>query len=170
MLPVAGLLVALAACDPEGASLAGVTKAHDRVRAAATPRPEPPLPGLCYSAALAAAAEVWAARCRFTHDPALSRLRHGQNLHAQTGDGAATAARDAVAAWAKEAGHYDPRANRCRREPCGHYTQIVWRGTTRLGCAVRVCTSNSPFAGSPTWTLLVCNYAPAGNVVGQRPY
>jgi hypothetical protein len=170
VLPFVGLLASLAACEPEARLLTGITAAHDRVRAAATPSPDPPLARLCYSAALAAAADAWAARCRFAHDPALAGLGHGQNLHASTGDGTSTAARDAVAGWAREGEHYDGRAHRCRREPCGHYTQIVWRGTTRLGCAVRVCTTGSPFTGAPTWTLVVCNYAPAGNVVGQRPY
>jgi hypothetical protein len=164
------LLAALAACDPEAPPLAGITAAHERVRSAASPSPEPPLPHLCYSAAVAAAADAWAARCRFAHDPALAGRDQGQNLHARTGDGTGIAARDAVAGWAEEAAHYDAAANRCRREPCGHYTQIVWRKTTRLGCALRVCTTGSPFAGARTWTLLVCNYAPAGNVVGQRPY
>ncbi len=44
---------------------------------------------------------------------------------------------------------------------CGHYTQIVWRGTTTLGCAV---------ARSSFREVWVCEYSPAGNIVGQRPY
>ena len=41
----------------------------------------------------------------------------------------------------------------------GHYTQMVWKGTTRLGCAVRK---------GRKWDFLVCRYSPPGNVVGQR--
>ncbi|HWH17287.1 MAG TPA: CAP domain-containing protein, partial [Allosphingosinicella sp.] len=41
----------------------------------------------------------------------------------------------------------------------GHYTQMVWRGTTSVGCALHQ---------SPRWDFLICRYAPSGNVVGQR--
>jgi hypothetical protein len=55
-------------------------------------------------------------------------------------------------------------------EPCGHYTQLVWRGTTRVGCGKATCTVNSPFgAGFPTWEYYVCDYEPPGNS-GARPY
>ena len=37
----------------------------------------------------------------------------------------------------------------------GHYTQIVWKGTTEVGCAKSSCGNE---------TLWACNYNPAGNV------
>ena len=43
----------------------------------------------------------------------------------------------------------------------GHYTQIVWRSTVEVGCAV---------ARSGLHEVWVCRYSPPGNVVGQRPY
>lgn len=46
-----------------------------------------------------------------------------------------------------------------RWQDVAHYTQIVWRGTTQLGCAV---------ASSRRDDYLVCRYAPPGNVVGRR--
>lgn len=42
-----------------------------------------------------------------------------------------------------------------------HYSQIVWRGSTRFGCALVSNRSDD---------YLVCRYAPAGNVVGERAY
>jgi hypothetical protein len=44
---------------------------------------------------------------------------------------------------------------------CGHYTQIVWRASTQVGCGVATC------GGEEVWT---CQYSPAGNMVGTAPY
>ena len=41
----------------------------------------------------------------------------------------------------------------------GHYTQIIWSRTTRVGCAM---------ASSARDEYLVCRYVVAGNVVGER--
>ncbi|MCL5998483.1 MAG: CAP family protein [Chloroflexi bacterium] len=44
----------------------------------------------------------------------------------------------------------------------GHFTQVVWKATTKVGCGV--ARDN---AGQVVW---VCNYNPPGNYVGQKPY
>ena len=46
-------------------------------------------------------------------------------------------------------------------EDAGHYSQVVWRSTRRVGCGL---------AAGNGLEFLVCDYAPVGNVVGQRPY
>lgn len=43
----------------------------------------------------------------------------------------------------------------------GHYTQIVWRDTREVGCAIETGKGVD---------VLVCRYFPAGNVFGQNPY
>jgi hypothetical protein len=43
----------------------------------------------------------------------------------------------------------------------GHYTQMVWRSSTRVGCAIASNAQND---------FLVCRYSPQGNYLGQRPY
>lgn len=48
-----------------------------------------------------------------------------------------------------------------RWEDVAHYTQIIWRGTTRFGCAL---------ASNERDDYLVCRYTPPGNVVGQLTY
>ena len=40
-------------------------------------------------------------------------------------------------------------------EATGHYDQVVWPDTRQVGCAIR---------SSRSWTYLVCEYFPAGNV------
>jgi pathogenesis-related protein 1 len=96
----------------------------------------------------------------------------GQNIYAaaQSMGFPPTAASDAEPAWAAEAADYDYGTNTCSGV-CGHYTQIVWRSTTHFGCGITNCTTNSPFGpGFPNWTIVVCNYKPAGNVPGEQPY
>ncbi|KAK0709952.1 CAP domain-containing protein, partial [Lasiosphaeria miniovina] len=41
----------------------------------------------------------------------------------------------------------------------GHFTQLVWKNTTDVGCSRRLC-------GATGW-YLVCEYFPRGNVMGQ---
>jgi len=43
----------------------------------------------------------------------------------------------------------------------GHYSQIIWRQTNEVGCAI---------ASSSDSDILVCRYANPGNVIGQVPY
>ena len=43
----------------------------------------------------------------------------------------------------------------------GHYTQVIWRDTREVGCAV---------VTERGWDVLVCRYWPAGNVWGRRAY
>ncbi len=72
---------------------------------------------------------------------------------------------DVVASWGSEKQWYNYATNQCNApagKACGHYTQVVWRASTEVGCAKAVCADFSQ-----VW---VCNYAPAGNVVGQKPY
>src|SRR5829696_1948087 len=40
-----------------------------------------------------------------------------------------------------------------------HYTQMVWKGTTHVGCAVH--------SDQRGWSYLICRYSPPGNVDGK---
>jgi len=170
--------------------LAGITYTHDTVRAnpsldgngVSQPTPNPPLSPLCYSSSVATIAQGWADQCMFMHNPNRGNL--GENIYATTANPSATTPADAVTLWAAEAQYYDYASNTCSAPTppgtCGHYTQVVWRDTTALGCGVQLCTMNSPFTGFTMWTFVVCDYQPPGNVsicdsngqncVLQRPY
>lgn len=116
---------------------------------------------LVWSSELTDAAQEWA-----NHLIESGTFKHhasgvyGENLYEIIG-GTATP-QDVVSAWAKEKKYYDLDNNSCSVDvDCGHYTQIVWSTTRAVGCA---------FATDPRRQVWVCEYYPAGNVIGYRPY
>ncbi|KAK4349061.1 hypothetical protein RND71_031816 [Anisodus tanguticus] len=84
----------------------------------------------------------------------------GENLAKGSGD---FTGRRAVELWVAEKPNYNYGTNQCAAgKQCGHYTQIVWRNSVRVGCGRASCNNG--------WWYICCNYAPPGNYVGQRPY
>ncbi len=68
-----------------------------------------------------------------------------------------------VNAWGSEVEDYDYASNTCAQGAvCGHYTQVVWSNTKTVGCGMALCADKAQ-----VW---VCNYAPAGNFMGEKPY
>lgn len=142
---------------------------HNCARKTVTPRAAPTLAGLCWDATIATAAQAYANNCQYAHN---ASTPYGENLYAgAVTSGFPTNVEVAAATdWAGEDVGYNYAANTCSGV-CGHYTQMVWRTTTAVGCGLRQCTTNSPFPPPFTnWTLVVCNYNPPGNFTGQRPY
>jgi uncharacterized protein YkwD len=117
------------------------------------------VPALTWSDDLARSAQEWAdkliAERRFEHR---SKSKYGENLFEMRGAQATPA--KVVERWVSEAANFDAKSNKCKGM-CGHYTQVVWRDTKQLGCAV------ARGGGREIW---VCEYAPPGNYVGRRPY
>lgn len=147
----------------EPAGLSGITAAHNVVRANASPTPSPALLALTWSTSAATQAESWAAQCQWKHSGANG---FGENIYASAGQG--VTGQKVVDSWAGEDKDYNYETGACSGV-CGHYTQIVWRKTTQLGCAVHECSTGSPFSNFPNWTFVVCNYTPPGNS-GGKPY
>ena len=85
---------------------------------------------------------------------------YGENLYQSSGR--SPTAQQVVDLWGNEVEFYNYNTNTCQPgKMCGHYTQIIWRDTKRVGCAK---------ASDGTSTYVVCNYDPAGNFVGEKPY
>ncbi|KAF2294258.1 hypothetical protein GH714_008668 [Hevea brasiliensis] len=95
--------------------------------------------------------------CNLVHS---SNRPYGENLAKSSGG---LSGKDAVKLWVDEKAFYDYNSNSCAAgKQCGHYTQVVWRNSVRLGCAKVKCNNGGTFIG--------CNYDPPGNFVGQKPY
>ncbi|KAH8776729.1 CAP domain-containing protein [Diaporthe sp. PMI_573] len=102
-----------------------------------------------YLASMGAESPESGSECDFSH----SGGPYGENLalgcHELTG---------CVGLWGDEREQYDyddPGFS----EETGHFTQLVWKNTTAVGCGSRLC-------GTRGW-YLVCEYWPRGNVIGQ---
>ncbi|KLO11772.1 PR-1-like protein [Schizopora paradoxa] len=108
---------------------------------------------------LASKAQQWANGCVFQHSGG-TLGPFGENLAAGTGSFSVTSAFNA---WANEESSYDPS----NPQP-SHYTQVVWKGTTAVGCFAATCPAGSIFPSNFGSALYyVCEYSPAGNVIGQ---
>ncbi|KAG0146076.1 hypothetical protein CROQUDRAFT_44937, partial [Cronartium quercuum f. sp. fusiforme G11] len=47
-----------------------------------------------------------------------------------------------------------------------HFTQVIWKGSTQVGCALTSCNSMEGLSDSPM-SFWACEYFPAGNVLGE---
>ncbi|KAI5013607.1 hypothetical protein ZWY2020_037120 [Hordeum vulgare] len=80
------------------------------------------------------------------------------------GDGFGTTwtAANAVSSWVSEKQYYDHGSNSCSApadKSCMHYTQVVWRNSTAIGCARVICASGNG-------VFIICSYSPPGNYPG----
>ena len=119
------------------------------------------VPPLKWSNKLAAQAEQWAKTLASTGAEKMQGIP-GQNI-AYTWPPGANKASDAVAAWAAEEDNYDHDKNACidSNLRCHHYTQVVWRNSSYLGCAT---------AHDAKRDIWVCDYDPPGNDAREKPY
>lgn len=156
--------------DGEAAAAPAAWKAdvnlHNCARKTVVPAAASAIPLLTWSSSLATTAQNYANQCIWAHSGAAGL---GENLYAAAPWSEAETA--AASDWASEFDSYSYADNSCASgASCGHYTQMVWRSTDEFGCGITNCSTGSPFDGFPQWTIVVCNYSPPGNFVGQRPY
>lgn len=124
-------------------------------------RTEVGLPPLTWNDNLANFAGEWAVHqgekgCKMKHRP---DNEYGENIYWSSG-------RDfdpiyTVDQWGGEKLQYHDEVVGEEKAMVGHYTQMVWRTTTEVGCAAFNCGSS---------LIVICNYNPPGNWIGQHPY
>jgi len=162
------LFVGNSARAGESSALSGITAAHNTIRKHLGLAP------LVWSDTLAEYACNWAVQlaennsCHLRH----SRTRlYGENLYqasaVQWSNGKREVqkinAQHVVQRWQREEQDYDHKTKKCRTGAlCGHYTQIIWKNTKKLGCGMAICADKGQ-----VW---VCSYAPPGNFIGEPAY
>lgn len=125
------------------------------------------VPALSWDDTLAARALDYARELartrRFQHAPQpMGSGREGENLFTGTRDAYSYA--EMVQYWIDEQKWFVNRpapefSTTGNGEAVAHYTQIIWRTTRRVGCAL---------ASNDRDDYLVCRYSPAGNVIGSK--
>jgi pathogenesis-related protein 1 len=87
-----------------------------------------------------------------SHEPG-----HGENLYAMYGSsGGSTSLANAVQLWVKEKWHWT-------MGQLNHFTQVVWSGTQKMGCAQGVNHEKN-------CQVVTCRYWPQGNIIGRKPF
>jgi hypothetical protein len=71
-----------------------------------------------------------------------------------------------VDTWVDEQSHFS-YPDCIDGEVCGHWTQVVWGPSNKVGCGITQCnglTGNWQLPSSQLAYLILCNYSPAGNM------
>ncbi len=160
---------AAAAASGETGRMVGMTAAHNAARDRTTASPA--IPHVEWSPEIAAVAQAWSEHlastgCNLMHSMGSG---YGENLFWVSGSHPEPSY--VVDSWYSEVDCYtygtfmgtDVCTAACDSSGgCGHYTQVTWRNTQRIGCGMATCSG-----GAEIWT---CNYDPPGNYLRQAPY
>jgi len=140
------------------------------------PGPQPPasnMKEMVWDDELAAVAQAHADQCMFEHDCSdcrrVDRFGVGQNLYIykQSIRRAATDWDRAITDWYDEVAIFSNK----KVEPfkfsaaIGHYSQMVWADTHKVGCGATSYREGKWFS-----TLYTCNYGPNGNYIRGQMY
>jgi len=127
---------------------------------------------LVWDETIAEGAASYASRCIFAHDDS----GYGENLYAgaSSDDNIDNIGKleSGIESWFNEYKDYTYDTKTCKaNEMCGHYTQVVWAKSTRVGCGYATCRGQI-FSNPNYWyeVYLVCRYDPPGNFNNQFPY
>ncbi len=124
-------------------------------------------PPLQWSVEAAAFAQAWAEKlaangCKIQHRPYSGTWaqKYGENIYFFSGNATPLMASNA---WYNEIKEFTyGKLERNSWAKSGHYTQMVWRTTTKVGIGIASCPSGA--------SIIVANYDPAGNFMGDKPY
>ncbi|KAM3430389.1 hypothetical protein MY4824_007718 [Beauveria thailandica] len=130
--------------------------------------------GLSWDPTLAAYALELAQTCVFAHNTSMGGddFHFGQNLAMAASSGDLGSMDSAVGkaskdwyAEVKDYGNSYGQQNPATSAMIGHFTQLVWKNTQKVGCATFKCPPGAKWDMPSLYT--VCNYSPPGNVQGE---
>ncbi|KAK5964301.1 Ancylostoma secreted protein 2 [Trichostrongylus colubriformis] len=113
---------------------------------------------------------AWLQQCKWGHSSDTDRKGLGENLWmvSRSGYNKTAAIISAVASWFSELKNKGvPTANKLTMDVfnrgVGHYTQLVWQRSDRIGCGIQDCPDRP-------MTYVGCEYQTAGNVINHYIY
>ncbi|GAA5971792.1 hypothetical protein JCM11641_001514 [Rhodosporidiobolus odoratus] len=109
---------------------------------------------LAWSDKLADAAKAWTQNCVWGHGGGAA-LGAGENLAMSTAN--VDYMKNGIQSWINEEKQYDYDEPGFKNTT-GHFTQLVWKANTQVGCAQHYCDGFG--------TFVACEYLPGGNMVG----
>uniref|UniRef100_A0A673B840 ShKT domain-containing protein n=1 Tax=Sphaeramia orbicularis TaxID=375764 RepID=A0A673B840_9TELE len=118
-----------------------------------------------WSDEVAANAQAWLNKCILAHGPPSTRTINGtryelgENLFYSSIPYTWT---DVISAWHGEVAHYQYPNGSTNSQTVGHYTQVIWNSSYKVGCGVTLCPNDVYFYG--------CHYYRAGNFKRWPPY
>jgi uncharacterized protein YkwD len=125
-------------------------------------------PALNWNNTIATTAQAYSSRCIFDHDP--DNKVYGENLYigaSSNGIATSVALANAVTGWYNEVQYYDytnPSTPTVANEMTGHFTQLVWKASTLMGCGITVCPQGvynldgTVFWNQPNVSYVVCRW------------
>nr|ADV57653.1 venom allergen-like protein 1 [Bursaphelenchus doui]ADV57662.1 venom allergen-like protein 1 [Bursaphelenchus doui] len=113
-------------------------------------------------------ANNWAKACNFEHP---DESEYGQNLAAQMPFVSRASTLTRPDKWWSEITKYSGNPQLEWGSSTGHFTQMAWAETDKVGCALQNCTNGADQGFSyDNWTFTVCNYLVHGNVIDENIY
>ncbi|XP_028810689.1 GLIPR1-like protein 1 [Denticeps clupeoides] len=160
--------------DPQ--FISDCVQTHNQYRSATNPFASNML-YMTWDDALAVTAQAWARFCIRKHNIYLREAKRVHPTFPSVGENlwfgyppSHFSVELAMKNWVNdELKYYNYGPNACSTV-CGHYTQAVWADSYKVGCAVQICPNGVEGFSTKESALFVCNYAPAGNLNGARPY
>ncbi|XP_070803434.1 glioma pathogenesis-related protein 1-like [Pituophis catenifer annectens] len=141
-------------------------RVHNRFRSSVDP-PASNMKRMSWDHDLAKTAFGWANMCQFNHNPDLKSPGKAHPNFTIVGENIWTGTiwvfnvTSALTSWYNEVKDYNYATRSCKHV-CGHYTQMVWAETYKVGCAVHFCPIVQGFHGSNA-AHFICDYGPGGN-------
>ncbi|XP_066110480.1 GLIPR1-like protein 1 [Saccopteryx bilineata] len=135
--------------------------AHNELRREVDP-PAANMKHMSWDLGLAMVAKAWADKCIYDHNSCIKRPHRCHPTYKFVGENIWKGGiriftpRAAVSLWYSEVKYYNYSTLHCSKI-CGHYTQVVWADTYKVGCAIKIC----PDLGGRETSIFVCDYGPA---------